>query len=158
MFLKKILSEVEKIYKTKKLNKYKGIGKNTFFYEISNCFNIDEKIVTIEKNCIYVKVNVKKCFINDNNNLTDLIKCWDMFGILACSNKCKWEYNDGLIIMLNNNILIGEDFLILKGVKIIKSGVFCKSVVTKYVPSFPIVVGNPLKNIKRICEDKNAKK
>lgn len=61
----------------------------------------------------------------------------------------KWKNSDSKAIVIKNNVWIGERSTILKGVTIGEGSIVaCNAVVTKDVPSFSIVAGNPAKVVK----------
>lgn len=91
--------------------------------------------------------------IYDNNNhpvspieRLHMTQSGDFFGDLW-----KWEKADNNPIIIEDNVWIGERCAILKGVRIGKGAVVgCNSVVTRDVPEYTIVAGNPARVVKYI--------
>lgn len=62
-----------------------------------------------------------------------------------------WDYADSKPVYIEDNVWIGEYSKILKGVKIGKGSIVASnSVVTKDVPEYVIVAGNPAKVVKKL--------
>jgi len=62
-----------------------------------------------------------------------------------------WSKSDDKPIIIEDNVWIGEYAVILKGVKIGRGSIVgMRAVVTKDVPKFSIVVGNPAKVVKSL--------
>lgn len=67
-----------------------------------------------------------------------------------------WKYAEHKSIIIEDNVWIGEYAAILKGVKIGKGSIVAShSVVTKDVPEYVIVAGNPAKVVKKINMEEN---
>lgn len=72
----------------------------------------------------------------------------------AKENKKNWEYVKIEPVKISNKVWIGFNSIILKGVTIGEGSVVgAGSVVTKDVPSWTIVAGNPARVIREILED-----
>ena len=66
----------------------------------------------------------------------------------------QWELSDSAPIIIEDNVWIGMNCFIGKGVKIGEGAIVARqSVVTKDVPPFTIVAGNPAKVVKKIDKD-----
>lgn len=96
--------------------------------------------------------------IFDNNNhptspqkRLEMSTSGDFFGELW-----KWKISDHSPIVIEDNVWIGECSSILKGVTIGKGSVVgCRSVVTKDVPPYSVVAGNPARVVKRLNDESN---
>lgn len=67
-----------------------------------------------------------------------------------------WDVVESAPIIVENDVWIGMDALILKGVVIGEGAIVAaRSVVTKNVPPFTIVAGNPAKVVKYLKENEN---
>lgn len=63
----------------------------------------------------------------------------------------KWTHADHAPVIIEDNVWIGEGCAILKGVTIGEGSVVgCRSVVTKDVPPYSVVAGNPAKVVKSL--------
>lgn len=87
---------------------------------------------------------------DNNNHPTDpterlkMTQSGDFFGELW-----SWKKADNKPIVIEDNVWVGEQCVILKGVKIGKGAIVgCNSVVTHDVPEYTIVAGNPAKVVK----------
>lgn len=70
------------------------------------------------------------------------------------SEKWTWRYSECSPIIIEDNVWIGERSAILKGVTIGRGSIVASnSVVTKSVPPYSIVAGNPAKIVKQLCDD-----
>ena len=98
-------------------------------------------------NCVIISNNVK---IYDNNNHPTDPKirekmCKDGFFGPAW----RWEHSANSPVIIEDNVWIGERSTILKGVTIGEGAIVaCNSVVTKNVPKYAMVAGNPAKVVK----------
>ncbi len=71
-------------------------------------------------------------------------------------NEKDWSHVISKAIIISNKVWIGFDSVILKGVKIGEGAVIgARSVVTKDVPAYTVVAGNPAKIVKYIQENDN---
>lgn len=65
----------------------------------------------------------------------------------------KWKHSEHKPVVIKDNVWIGEYSAILKGVTIGKGSIVAShSVVTKDVPEYTIVAGNPAKVVKKLQE------
>ncbi len=63
----------------------------------------------------------------------------------------RWKYSDNAPIVIEDNVWIGEYSAVMKGVHIGKGSVVAAhAVVTKDVPEYSIVAGNPARVVKRL--------
>lgn len=86
---------------------------------------------------------------DNNNHPIDPKKRREMCKSGFNSEKWDWKYSDNKPIAIKDNVWIGERATILKGVTIGEGAIIASnSVVTKNVPSFTIVAGNPAKIVK----------
>ena len=91
--------------------------------------------------------------IYDNNNhptdpdkRLEMSRSGDFFGPLW-----SWAQSAHKPIIIEDNVWIGERCTILKGVRIGKGAIVgCNSVVTRDVPEYSIVAGNPAKVVKEL--------
>lgn len=92
--------------------------------------------------------------IYDNNNhptspadRLEMSRCGDFFG-------AHWKWNDKVArkpVHIQNNVWIGEHCSVLKGVTIGEGSIVgCRSVVTKDVPPYTVVAGNPAQVVKKL--------
>lgn len=66
----------------------------------------------------------------------------------------KWEQSAHKPVHIGNNVWIGEYSTILKGVTIGEGAIVgCHSVVTKDVPPYAVVAGNPARVVKMLQKD-----
>ena len=88
----------------------------------------------------------------DNNNHPTSPKtrkqmCLDGFD----GDRWSWKYSDSKSIVIEDNVWIGEYAAILKGVRIGEGSIVAShAVVTKDVPPYSIVAGNPAKVVKSL--------
>ncbi len=96
--------------------------------------------------------------IYDNNNhpispTTRKQMCQDGFD----GDAWKWKYAASAPIVIEENVWIGEYSAIMKGVTIGKGSIVAAhAVVTKDVPAYSIVAGNPAKKVKDIENDEKS--
>jgi len=93
--------------------------------------------------------------IYDNNNHPISPKKRYQMSISGSNNeKWEWKYADSKPIIIEDNVWIGQYSSILKGVIIGKGSIIgTRSVVTKDVPEYSIVAGNPAQVVKSIDND-----
>ena len=124
------------------------IGNNVFMNY--NSFIGSMEAVTIG-NDVIIATNVR---IFDNNNHPtsptqgEMMSHNDFYGELWT-----WKYAEHKPVVIGDNVWIGEFSAILKGVTIGKGSIVAShSVVTKDVPPYVIVAGNPARVVKRLEE------
>ena len=124
------------------------IGNNVFMNY--NSFIGSMEAVTIG-NDVIIATNVR---IFDNNNYPtsptqrEMMSHNDFYGELWT-----WKYAEHKPVVIGDNVWIGEFSAILKGVTIGKGSIVAShSVVTKDVPPYVIVAGNPARVVKRLEE------
>lgn len=88
--------------------------------------------------------------IRDNNSHpTDPQSRFDMCEAGFYGDMWEWKYSEHAPIVIGSNVWIGERAMILKGVTIGKGAIVAaNSVVTKNVPEYAIVAGNPARIVK----------
>ena len=70
------------------------------------------------------------------------------------SEDWNWHHSESLPIIIEDNVWIGERSTVLKGVTIGRGAIIASnSVVTKDVPAYSIVAGNPAKVVKYLKDD-----
>ena len=63
----------------------------------------------------------------------------------------RWTHSDSKPITIEDNVWIGENAVILKGIRIGRGSIIaCNAVVTKDVPPYTIAAGNPARIVKDI--------
>ena len=99
--------------------------------------------------CVIISNDVK---IFDNNNhpiSPEKRKNMSMGGFK--NENWHWRHADNKAIIIEDNVWIGQYVTILKGVKIGKGAIVgTRAVVTKDVPPYTIVAGNPAKVVKKL--------
>lgn len=71
----------------------------------------------------------------------------------------KWKKSEHRPITIEDNVWIGECCSILKGVTIGEGSIVgCRSVVTKDVPPYSVVAGNPARVVKRLKDENDIEK
>ncbi len=112
--------------------------------------------------CIEISDNVivaNDTHIMDNNNhptepekREEMSKSGDYFGPLW-----SWTQSAHAPVVIEENVWVGEYSSILKGVRIGKGAVIaCRTVVTKDVPPYTIVAGNPARVVKHLQHPEKA--
>lgn len=126
------------------------IGNN--FYLGQNSVIGSEKNIKIG-NCVIISNDVR---IYDNNNHPTSPKAREQMSLNGFSNdNWAWHHAASAPIIIEDNVWIGQFSSILKGVKIGKGSIVAtRAVVTKDVPPYTIVAGNPAKVVKEIEVDK----
>ena len=94
--------------------------------------------------CVIISNNV--C-IYDNNNHPTSPKARENMSLNGFSNdNWAWYHSDSAPVVIEDNVWIGQYCTILKGVTIGKGSIVAtRAVVTKDVPPYSIVAGNPAK-------------
>lgn len=104
----------------------------------------------------YVIISNNVHIYDNNNHPTSPIKRIELCKSGFHSGKWNWQYSEGAAITIEDNVWIGERSTILKGVTIGKGSIVaCNSVVTKSVPPYCVVAGNPAKIVKQLIDDTN---
>lgn len=118
------------------------------FYIGRNSVIGSENSITIG-NCVIISNDV--C-IYDNNNHPISPKARENMSLNGFSNdNWAWHHSDSAPVVIEDNVWIGQYSSILKGVTIGKGSIVgTRSVVTKDVPPYSIVAGNPAKVVKKI--------
>ena len=100
-------------------------------------------------NCVIISNDVR---IYDNNNHPTSPKFREKMSMNGYSNdNWSWRWADSAPVIIEDNVWIGQYSTILKGVTIGKGSIVAtKAVVTKDVPPYSIVAGNPAKVVKKI--------
>lgn len=123
--------------------------------DIGDYFYIGQNSVVgaVEKigigNCVIISNDVR---IYDNNNHPTSPKFREKMSMNGYSNEnWSWRWADRASIIIEDNVWIGQYSTILKGVTIGKGSIVAtRAVVTKDVPPYSIVAGNPAKVVKKI--------
>lgn len=111
--------------------------------ESTNSIQIDDHVI-ISNNVI----------IRDNNSHpTNPLKRFQMSESGFSSELWHWQYAKSAPIHIESNVWIGERVIICKGVTIGKGSIVAAgSIVTKSVPPYVIVAGNPAKIVKQLSQ------
>ena len=132
---------------------------------IGNNFYIGSGTVIQSKQNITIGDNViisNNVLIVDNNNhpvepqkRLEMSLCDDYM----TDSLWTWETAASKPICIENNTWIGRDSVIMKGVRIGEGAIVgLRSVVTKDVPPYTVVAGNPAKVVKILKQEKNNEK
>ena len=118
------------------------------FYLGRNSFIGSEQSIKIGR-CVIVSNDV--C-IYDNNNHPTSPKARENMSLNGFSNdNWAWHHAASAPVVIEDNVWIGQYSTILKGVTIGKGSIVAtRAVVTKDVPPYSIVAGNPAKVVKQI--------
>lgn len=125
------------------------IGDHTAIYERSIIGSVNSIRIG---SCVIISNEVH---IFDNNNHPTSPKarremCMGGFH----TDAWRWEHSASKPVVIEDNVWIGERSTILKGVTIGKGAIVaCQSVVTKDVPPYTIVAGNPARVVKEITDE-----
>ena len=125
------------------------IGDHTAMYERSIVGSIDSGTIG---NCVIISNEVH---IFDNNNHPTSPKArQDMCLQGFHTDAWHWKHAESKPIVIEDNVWIGERSTILKGVRIGTGAIVaCNSVVTKDIPPYTIVAGNPARVVKEIADE-----
>lgn len=130
---------------TAKTGKVK-IGENSYIGDLTRIGAIDE--VVIGKYAVisnYVRI------LDNNNHPTEPIERYKMSKSGFYNENWEWSKSDHKPIIIEDNVWIGEFARICKGVHIGKGAIVAASaVVTKDVPEYTIVAGNPACVVKKL--------
>ena len=118
------------------------------FYLGNNSLIGSEKSIKIGR-CVIISNDVR---IYDNNNHTTSPKAREIMSLNGFSNdNWSWKHAESAPVVIEDNVWIGQYSTILKGVTIGKGAIVAtRAVVTKDVPPYTIVAGNPAKVVKKI--------
>lgn len=122
------------------------IGKNTYIGDLT-------RIGAVEKVSIgnYVMISNYVRILDNNNHPTDPKERYLMSTSGFYNENWEWENSDHAPITIEDNVWIGEFSRICKGVRVGRGSIVAASaVVTKDVPEFTIVAGNPAKVVKHL--------
>ncbi len=102
--------------------------------------------------CVIISNDVR---IYDNNNHPTSPKARENMSLNGFSNdNWAWHHSVSAPVVIEDNVWIGQYSTILKGVTIGKGSIVAtRAVVTKDVPPYTIVAGNPAKVVKQIEEE-----
>lgn len=104
--------------------------------------------VTIGKNVI---ISDHVLILDNNNHPVDPNKRLEMIESGWSTKSWKWKNSISAPVTIEDNVWIGKDVKILKGVTIGRNSIVgIGSIVVKNVPSNTIVAGNPAKVVKKI--------
>ena len=125
------------------------IGDHTCIYERAVVGSVDRIEIG---NCVIISNHVH---IFDNNNHPTSPKCRRQMCMDGFEgDSWRWTHADSKPIVIEDNVWIGEYAAVLKGVTIGKGSIVAShAVVTKDVPPYSIVAGNPARVVKRIEND-----
>lgn len=129
------------------------IGEGTYIGDLTRIGAI-EKVVIGKYNVIsnYVRI------IDNNNHPTDPEKRVKMSKSGFYNDNWEWSNSEHKPIIIGDNVWIGEFSRICKGVQIGRGSIVAASaVVTKDVPEYTIVAGNPAKVVKKLLPPDNRK-
>lgn len=100
-------------------------------------------------NCVIISNDVR---IYDNNNHPTSPKARENMSLNGFSNdNWAWHHAESAPVVIEDNVWVGQYCTILKGVTIGKGSIVAtRSVVTKDVPPYTIVAGNPAKVVKQL--------
>ena len=125
-----------------------SIGNNVFMNY--NSFIGSMEAVTIG-NDVIIATNVR--IFDNNNHPTSPIQREKMSHSDFYGELWTWKYAEHKPVVIEDNVWVGEFSAILKGVTIGKGSIVAShSVVTKDVPPYAIVAGNPARVVKRLKE------
>lgn len=101
----------------------------------------------------YVIISNHVHIYDNNNHPTDSQKRIELCKSGFESELWAWKYSDKAPVKIGNNVWIGEYSVILKGVVIGDGAIVAtRAVVTKDVPPYTIVAGNPARVVKQLRE------
>lgn len=122
------------------------IGNHCCIYERSIIGSVSS--ITIG-DCVIIS-NQVHIYDNNNHPVSPSVRhrmCVEGFHTPAW----RWEHSESKPIVIEDDVWIGENAAILKGVTIGKGSIVgCHAVVTKDVPPYSIVAGNPARVVKEI--------
>lgn len=125
------------------------IGDNTCIYDKTVVGSVES--ITIGS-CVIISNHVH---IYDNNNHPTSVSvrhemCMNGFD----GDPWHWKHSASAPIVIEDDVWIGEYAAVLKGVTIGRGAIVAShAVVTKDVPPYTIVAGNPARVVKEICDE-----
>ena len=121
------------------------------FYMGPNSFIGSENSIEIGR-CVIISNDVR---IYDNNNHPTSPKAREYMSMNGFSNEnWEWCHAASAPVIIEDNVWIGQYCTILKGVRIGKGSIVAtRAVVTKDVPPYSMVAGNPAKVVKKIEDE-----
>ena len=124
------------------------ISVGDHFYLGRNSFIGSEKSIKIGQ-CVIVSNDVR---IYDNNNHPTSPKERERMSLNGFSNdNWGWHHSDSAPVVIEDNVWIGQYSTVLKGVTVGRGSIIAtRAVVTKDVPPYTIVAGNPAKVVKKL--------
>ncbi len=125
------------------------IGDNTCIFNDSLVGSVcDIKI----GDCVIISNNVK--IYDNNNHPTDPDIRMEMSRNGFFGDAWTWRHADYAPVVIEDNVWIGERSTILKGVTVGRGSIIASnSVVTKDVPPYTIVAGNPARVVKKLRDE-----
>ena len=127
-----------------------SIGEN-FYMGINSMIGSSNSVKI--GNCVIISNDV--CIYDNNNHPTSPSFRVKMSKEGFSNDNWSWKWAESAPVVIEDNVWIGQYCTILKGVTIGKGAVVgTRSVVTKDVPPYSIVAGNPAKVVKMLdrCE------
>lgn len=125
------------------------IGDNTCIYRKSVIGSVQSIHIG---SCVIISNHVH--IYDNNNHPTSPKKRREMCMGSFEGNPWRWVYADSAPIVIGDNVWIGEFAVILKGVTIGTGAIVAShAVVTKDVPPYTIVAGNPARVVKELEND-----
>ena len=131
--------------------------------QIGNNFYIGSGTVLQSKDRIVIGNNViisnNVLIVDNNNHPTEPEKrmLMSQAGNYMTSSLWTWEFSQSKPVIIEDNVWIGRDVAIMKGVTIGQgSFVALKAVVTHDVPPYSVVAGNPAKVVKRLSPNEGV--
>lgn len=123
-----------------------NIGNNTVIFHFTKIGSVSNIFIG---DCVVISNHVH--IYENNNHPTDPATRRRMCLSGFYGDPWRWEHSASAPIVIEDNVWIGEYSAILKGVKIGKGSVVgCHSVVTKDVPPYTVVAGNPARIVKEL--------
>lgn len=124
-----------------------SIGDNTCIYERSFVGSVESIRIG---SCVIISNHVH---IFDNNNHPTSPKIREQMCVNGFDgDPWRWSHAESKPIVIEDNVWIGEYAAVLKGVRIGRGSVVAShAVVTKDVPPYSIVAGNPAKVVKTLA-------
>lgn len=96
--------------------------------------------------------------VDNNNHPTDPCKRLEMSSCddYMTDELWSWKYSESAPVLIEDNVWIGRDARVLKGVTIGKGSIVAMgAIVTKNVPAYSVVAGNPARIVKSLKTEDN---